>query len=64
MVAKPLNFTPSIVVLGIQINAEAELEITSSSNCNGLHSALGYRTPVQAEEDYCKKSEDSLLNAA
>lgn len=29
-----------------------------------IHSALGCRTPVQAQEDYYKKREDTLLNAA
>jgi putative transposase len=33
-------------------------------NTSYLHSALGYRTPIHAEEEYYKKIEDTLLNAA
>ncbi len=33
-------------------------------NRSYLHSAHGYRTPIQAQEDYYKKREDTLLNAA
>lgn len=33
-------------------------------NTNYLHSAHGYRTPIQAEEDYYKKREDTLPNVA
>jgi len=33
-------------------------------NRNYLHSALGYRTPMQAEAEYYKNTEDDLLNAA
>jgi transposase InsO family protein len=33
-------------------------------NRSYLHSAHGYRTPVQAKEDYYKKREDTLPNAA
>ena len=32
-------------------------------NRNYLHSAHGYRTPVQVEEEYCR-NHDSHLNAA
>ncbi len=35
-----------------------------SYNRSYLHSALGYRTPLQVEAEYYKKSKDSLLNAA
>jgi len=33
-------------------------------NRSYLHSVHGYHTPVQTEEDYYKKSENTLLNAA
>jgi transposase InsO family protein len=33
-------------------------------NMNYLHSARGYRTPIRVEEEYYKKREDTLLNAA
>jgi len=33
-------------------------------NMSYLHSAHGYHTPIQAQEDYYKKREDTLLNAA
>ncbi len=33
-------------------------------NRNYLHSALGYRTPTQTQEDYYKNNEKTLLNAA
>ena len=29
-----------------------------------LHSALGYRTPIQAEVEYHKNTDEDLLNAA
>jgi transposase InsO family protein len=32
-------------------------------NRSYLHSALGYRAPAQAQEDYYKKREDTLLTA-
>jgi len=33
-------------------------------NRNYLHSALGYRTPAQAEVEYYKNTGENLLNAA
>ena len=33
-------------------------------NTSYLHSAHGYRTPVQAQEEYYQKRGDTLLNAA
>ncbi len=33
-------------------------------NRNYLHSALGYRTPVQADESYYRNTDGNLLNAA
>jgi len=33
-------------------------------NMNYLHSAIGYRTPIQAESEYYKNGVSNLLNAA
>jgi putative transposase len=33
-------------------------------NRSYLHSALGYRTPIQAEVEYYKNTDEDLLNAA
>ena len=33
-------------------------------NRNYLHSALGYRTPAQAEKEYYRNTDEDLLNAA
>jgi putative transposase len=33
-------------------------------NRSYLHSALGYRTPIQAEEMYCQNKGENLLNVA
>jgi len=33
-------------------------------NRNYLHSALGYRTPIQVEEEYYRNTYGDLINAA
>ena len=34
------------------------------TRCDYLHIALGYRTPIQSQEDYYNKSENTLQNVA
>jgi len=34
------------------------------TRCGYLHTAHGYRTPIQVEEDYYKNTDENLLIAA
>jgi putative transposase len=47
----------------VEISGELDKWVEYYNN-NYLHSAHGYRTPVQAQEDYYKRKENTLLNAA
>ena len=47
----------------VQINKELDKWVQYYNN-NYLHSAHGYRTPVQAQKDYDKQKQNTLLNAA